>query len=343
MTLQRITLATFVTLSTLASAQEWSRFRGPNGTGEANIKGLPGEINSVDYTWAMKLGGMGHSSPVIWGEKLFLTLATASTAPAEAKVDAASGEAIVAGSTRKVVCHNTKTGEILWEWSDPLTGHNLHKFNNFASSTPTVDQDRVYVVWGSGKSTQAVALTHGGQLVWRKEWASFTSDHGYGSSPIIVDGVFVFHTDSVEENKSFVAGLNPATGEEIWKVERVTPQGEKHVTAYNTPVVLKTGGINTIVALQSNDGWKGLNPKDGSILWQAPGKYGFRSVGSIASSGNYLFATFGSGGAGKEATALQVGEGGAKTLYSLGIKDGLGYVPTPIIHSVGRWRSPDLS
>lgn len=314
----RLILPCFLAFSICSNAQEWSRFRGPNGAGKANMSGVPNEITSGDYAWAVKIEGEGHSSPILWGEKIFLS-ATDDAGPKSGK--------------RKVLCYSSSSGELLWEWSETFEEHNLHKFNNFASSTPTADKDRVYLVWGSGGKTEAVALSHSGGLIWRKEWPGFSSDHGQGSSPILVDGVLVFHTDAVKERKSYVFGLNPENGEVLWNLERTTPAtGEKHLTAYNTPVTVRSGAINTVVALQSNDGWKGLNPADGSIIWQAPGGYGFRSVGSIAADEGYLFASFGSGGAGKQATALKVGDGEAKVLYSLGIKDGLSYVPTPLIH-----------
>ncbi|MDF1815402.1 MAG: PQQ-binding-like beta-propeller repeat protein [Verrucomicrobiales bacterium] len=315
----RLTLAIILTFSSWSFSQEWTRFRGPNGTGIGKIKGLPGEISAMDYHWAVKTDGEGHSSPVLWGNKIFITQVNDGTEK---------------GSERKVLCFEATNGNLLWEWTDPLESHNLHKFNNFASSTPTVDQDRVYLVWGSGTHTQAVALSHSGGLVWRKEWPGFTSDHGQGSSPILVDGVLVFHTDSKDDYKSYVIGLNPESGEVVWEVERITPASDKkHFTAYNTPVTVKSGAINTVVALQSNDGWKGINPVDGSIVWQAPGGYSFRSVGSVASANGYLFASFGSGGAGKQGTTLKVGDGDAEVLYSLGIKDGLGYVPSPLIYN----------
>ena len=299
-------------------AQEWTRFRGPNGSGVGQVTGLPNEISSGSFSWVVKIGGHGHSSPVLWGGKLFVTVS-----------DAPNME----GSQRKVLCYDAGNGELLWEWIDPMKGHHLHKFNNFASSTPVVDAERVYLVWGSGAKTQAVALSHQGELIWRREWPGFTSDHGYGSSPILADDVLVFHTDAKDEYKSYVVGLNPADGKSLWEVERVTPETDKkHFTAYNTPITAKAGGVETVVALQSNDGWKGIHPKTGKVIWSAPGGYSFRSVGSIISGDGFLFASFGSGGDGKQATTLRLDESGAEAAYSLTIKDGLGYVPTPLVH-----------
>ncbi len=306
----------FLLLITSGHSQEWTRFRGPNGSGVGEISGLPNEFSPADYNWAVKLKGQGHSSPVLWGNKLFLTVADP-----EAK-------------KREVICFDSNSGKVLWKWKAPHDGHNLHNFNNFASATPTVDGKHVYVVWGSGKKTEAVALTHKGELAWKKEWPSFTSDHGYGASPVLIGGKLVFHTDALDESKSSVIGVNPDNGETVWTYERQTPvPDETHKTAYNTPVSVRVGSKEMVVALQTNDGWRGLNADTGKVEWSYDGGYKMRSVGSVIESDGYLFASFGSGGNGKNSTALRANATDKpEVLYSLGSKDGLGYVPTPIVY-----------
>ncbi len=300
-----------------SNAQEWSRFRGPNGSGIGDISGLPVHITKADYDWAVKLDGEGHSSPVLWGHKLFLALVSKDK------------------KQRLLYCYNSDSGKILWKMKFPLDVHNLHKYNNLASSTPTVDKDRVYIVWGSGKMTQVLAITHDGTLVWQRDWSDFTSDHGFASSPVLIDGKLIFHTDHLELKRSSVIALNPETGETLWEHERVTTGGRKvkHITAYNTPVSVISGGKETIVCLQTNDGWKGLDPASGEVVWAHAGDYTLRTVGSFAESNGILFATFGSGGQGKDATALRMnGTSSPDVLYEFGIKDGLSYVPTPLIY-----------
>lgn len=295
-------------------AQEWPRFRGKNGSGIGEIGSLPAEITKTDYTWAVKLDGAGHSSPVLWGDKLFLT--------------------IVGGDdkARRVECYDCVSGTKLWTWTAPVEAHNLHKYNNFASSTPVVDDDAVYVVWGSGEKTEALALDHEGNLLWNRDWPEFSSDHGFGASPILVEGTLVLHTDSVENKKSVVMGLNPKDGSTTWEVERKTPEeDEKHLTAYNTPTTVNVEGREILVVLQTNDGWKGIDPGTGDVLWGYPGEYTFRSVGSIASGDGIVFATLGSGGTGKQSAALRPkANGDPEVLYTL--DKGLGYVPTPLIY-----------
>ncbi len=311
-----ILLAVIFPLSSLSDAQEWTRFRGPDGSGIGKLTGFKTELSEADYAWSVKLDGIGHSSPVLWGKKIFLTLAAED------------------GSDRRVQCFDATNGSTLWTWTVPGETLHIHKFNTFASASPTVDADRVYVAWASGTKTEAVALGHDGKLQWRREWPDFTADHGFGASPILADGVLILHTDSVAKKMSQVFGLDPATGKTLWELDRVDKESPAaHITAYSTPVTMQMEGKPVVVLSQTNDGWKGLDPKTGKVLWAFNGEYKFRSVGSMASGGGLLFACYGSGSQGKEATALRPKANSApEILYSLGKADGLSYVPTPLYY-----------
>lgn len=302
-------------LQVSAAAQEWARFRGPNGSGIGKLSGLPDAIGESDYAWKVLLPGPGHSSPVLWDNKLFLTV-------------------IADGKERQVLCLDALTGKIEWTWKDAVATHNLHQLNNFASATPTADARAVYLVWGSGERTEAIALDHQGNLLWRREWPTFSSDHGFGASPVLIEGVLVLHTDSVKEKSSLVVGLDPASGETLWELARPTiEEDRKHLTAYNTPIQVDVAGEPVLVVFQTNDGWRGLDPETGSKYWHWPGAYKLRSVGSIIAMDNLVFASVGEGGNGKEGTALRLrADGPPEVAYSLGISDGLSYVPTPLFH-----------
>ncbi len=297
---------------------EWARFRGPNGSGIAaeSAKSIPVEFTVADYKWQTKLPGGGHSSPVVWGKHIYVT------------VDEGSGK-------RSVMGYHFDDGRELWKLPAEFEEHNLNKFNNFTSSSPACDETGVYVTWGSGMKSIALAVDHAGKQLWQRDWDAFTSDHGAAASPIVVDGIVILNTDSKDEGRNQIRALDAKTGADVWIHERVTAESEKHTTPYNTPVVLELGGKKTVAFFSTNDGWLGLEAATGKEVWRYGGEYEFRSVGSLVTGNGILFGTMGSGGAGKDSTGLKFESGVAQpTLaYALGFKDKLSYVPTPLIYN----------
>src|SRR5262245_53209647 len=144
-------------------AQEWTRFRGPNGSGISQAKSIPTEWKESDFLWHVDLPGTGHSSPVLWGERVFAT----STA------DEAGGI--------HVLCLNATDGKQVWRRDFPHRAFPRHKFNSFASATPAVDAERVYVVWNEPEHYTLVAIDHHGKNVWEKDLGPFKSQHGCGT------------------------------------------------------------------------------------------------------------------------------------------------------------------
>jgi len=308
-------LACVCVITISSQAQEWTRFRGENGSGLGDAKGLPSKVAISNFNWIVGLSGVGHSSPVLWGNDLFLTITDKKEA-----------------NKRRLVCFNATNGKVKWRWSSPFEAHNQHRFNNFSSSTPAVDSKHVYLFWGSGDRTVAVAVDHSGKKVWSADFPGFTSDHGTATSPILVEGLVIIQTEQKDEERSSIVALDSATGKEVWRHDRQNKPGEEEKTAYSTSVVYKgKDGKKQVLAVNSTHGIISLDAKTGELLWQHNPGFKQRSVGSIGISGDVILATLGSGGGGKECAALQPGVGGgkAKELYQLERK-GLPYVPTPI-------------
>src|SRR5262245_29601149 len=113
-------------------AQEWTRFRGPNGSGIGQIRGFPERIK--DFAWKIDLPGAGHSSPVVWGDRLFVT----------------SGIEETGG--RVVQCLDTRTGKQLWRRDFAGSKHRKHQDNSFASSTPAVNDKVLVLTWADPKA-----------------------------------------------------------------------------------------------------------------------------------------------------------------------------------------------
>ena len=266
------------------SAQEWTRFRGPNGTGVSDARSVPASFAEKDFNWKVAVPGEGHSSPVLWGDKIFLT----------------TNDKGRDGAGRKILCLSAKDGKQLWEWAEKYKPHHINdKFNNFASSTPVVDGDRVYVSWTTGESREVVALGHDGKESWRISRAGFDdTDHGSGASPIIAGGVLIVPNESTGSDSS-VLGLDPKNGEIVWELKR-----DNAKDVYSTPMVVNFDGAEAIVLVGTSNGFTGVNPKDGKVLWQYNPGFKMRSVGSPVVVGDSVFATLGQGGGGKDVVVL---------------------------------------
>src|SRR5688572_14324792 len=158
-------------------ADNWERFRGPNGAGQSDAVGIPTSWSENNILWRQSLPGMGHGSPVVWGDRLFLMSA-----------DSATGGQIV----QAIDAH---TGKPLWERRYDAPSYSMHQFNSFASSTPAVDAQHVYAMWYSNGRIKVAALTHGGDEVWQRDAGSFSEKHGFGKSPIVVGDVVCVAND----------------------------------------------------------------------------------------------------------------------------------------------------
>jgi outer membrane protein assembly factor BamB len=309
--------ATISFMGQSAQAAEWTRFRGPNGSGLSDATTIPAQFTASDFNWRTELKGSGHSSPVVWNDHIYLLIASADK----------EGE-------RHLVCFSTETGKEIWRVEDPYEPHYTNKkLNSFASCTPVTAPEGVYFISSTGENLSIRALTHDGKDRWKQQLDSYTSDHGSASSPILVDGTLIVNTDSKEKRNNHIVGIDAGNGKILWSRERSDPASEKlpHKTVYSTPLVAMVGDQKTVAVVSTHHGWLGLNPRTGDVVWQHQESYPNRSVGSPVEKDGVLFATLGASGKGKLSDALRLkADGGVEVLYSLDKDDGLGYVPSPI-------------
>ena len=130
-------------------AQNWDRFRGENGVGVSTQKGIPVTWKADDYSWRIKLPGIGHAAPIIHGNKLFTT-------------SASDG-----GLLRHLFCLDASTGAQIWVRTVGMSVNGKHQKNSFASSTPATDGERVYVGFADEENFLFSAYDYSGNLVWR--------------------------------------------------------------------------------------------------------------------------------------------------------------------------------
>jgi outer membrane protein assembly factor BamB len=258
------------------SADNWTHWRGHANAGTSNEAGLPQRWNdSENIAWKAQLGGLGVSSPIVWGDRVFVTSQTGVGAsrvgprlgqgsdanPAERSLSGA------AGSTDRtlrflVEAFDRVSGRRLWTHTMTAEGElpSVHDKHNLASASPATDGERVYAVFGSG---QVVALGIDGKPVWTrhlgKDFGAFSINWGNGSSPIVHGNAVIlvcFHGGT-----SYLLALDSRTGKQIWKTDR--PSG---VISYSTPLVVPTPAGDELV-VNSSVGVEAYELSTGKPLW----------------------------------------------------------------------------
>jgi outer membrane protein assembly factor BamB len=203
----------FIILGSPLAAQDWTRFHGPSG-GNAAAPSLPASFTDADFAWKTDLPGTGVSSPVAWGNSIFLTTETDS-------------------SSRALLCLDLSSGKERWRLADSFDAHGKHRFNSFASSTPSVDKDRIYLSWTSGGNMLALAADHNGRKLWQANLGPYSEEHGSGASPVLAGPALIVVNDSQGADGA-ILGLNPKDGTTLWKLPRRSDR-----TPFSTPAVFE--------------------------------------------------------------------------------------------------------
>lgn len=318
-------LAALVACNAPLHAQEWARFRGPNGTGISEAKTIPTKVGDADINWKIELPGSGHSSPVLWGDRIFLT----------------TTEGQQGGIS--VLCYDAKSGKQLWKSDFALPASHRHKFNSLASSTPAVDAERVYVLWDDPQHFVLTALDHAGKQVWQRDFGPYVSQHGCGGSPMVYEGKVYLSNEqeSAAQTKGPVDGVSSIlavdakTGKTIWQTSRST-----ETAAYTTPCVYTpAGGKPQILFHSQAHGMYGVEPDSGKVLWQYEQAFDKRSCSSPLIAGDLILGSCGSGGGGNYVVAIKPGDPAKKTDATLAyeMKKSAPYVPTGIVKGDLAW------
>jgi outer membrane protein assembly factor BamB len=267
-----------------AQAQEWPRFRGPNGAGVAQSEPvIPAQWSDRDLAWKIELPGEGHSSPILWAGKLFITSA-----------DRAVGK-------RYVLCIDAGSGDTLWTREYEFAPYGQHRDNAYAAATLAVDAEHIYAPWINPQRYELLALDHDGREVWKTDLGPFKSQHMNGSSPILVEDLVVLVNDQEKPGTSCVVALDRKTGKERWKLPRTS---EKSTTGTPCLYQPKDGAPQIIVASNAH-GLTSIDPKTGKVLWEIPDACPFRVVSSPIASGDVIVATSGEGARNRSMIAVK--------------------------------------
>ena len=291
-----------------AVAQEWPRFRGLNGTGLSDAKGIPSKFNLSDANWRVALKGEGHSSPILWGDKIFVT-----------GLDAKE-------NLFHLQCLNATNGSELWLVSRAQSKFRTHRYNLLVSSTPVTDGKHVVVVTSQKEAHYVIAYNLNGEKIWEQKFPTIISNHGGGISPIIYDGKVILAGD--EDNQSFLAAMNIKTGKVLWKINRINAKA-----AFSTPCEFTDpSGVKGLIFNSMGHGITFINPSTGKTHWEKSDVFDKRSVSSSLIAGGLLIGTCGSGGGGNYLVAVKPGSAaeGVKPSLAYKLRRSIPYVPTSV-------------
>ena len=248
-------------------AENWPQFRGPQSSGVAEGTGLPEAWSAKENVlWKLKIPGRGWSSPIVWGDRVFVTAAIQEVGESEPvkKGFYFGGDRPAAGALQRwmVYCIDWATGKTVWERTAgrraPRYGRHLK--NSFASETPVTDGQRVYAYFGS---LGLFCYDFDGKELWSRSWGEFPmrANWGTAASPVLHgDRVYVVNDN---QEKSFLVAVDKVTGKDVWRVDR----DEK--SNWSTPFVWERPERTEIVTAGTRRVRSyGL---DGKLLWELGG------------------------------------------------------------------------
>jgi outer membrane protein assembly factor BamB len=264
---------TFCLILSVVHAQNWPQFRGAGAQGIAEGKGTPTAWDATKMTgvrWKTPIPGLAHSSPVVWGERVFLTTAVSSEAkPASryglyGEVDPVKDEP---KHSWHVMALDKQTGKVVWDRIayEGVPRTKRHPKSTHASSTPATDGKHVVALFGS----QGLLICYdlNGKLLWKQDIGVLDSGWFYdadyqwshASSPIIYRNFVIVQADIQKD--SFIAAYNITSGKQVWRTSR------EEISSWGTPTVYEGNGRAELVA---NGGKfvRGYDPQTGKELWR---------------------------------------------------------------------------
>ena len=259
----------------------WPQWRGPLGTGVAPNGDPPIEFSETkNIRWKVALPGKGHSTPIIWGDSVFLTTAVPIGAPLkEPRTSGRAGAHDNLSITHRhefiALAINRRNGQILWKkkLTDALPQEGGHYTGSLASASPVTDGERVYVYFGM---VGLFCYDFDGNLVWTKDFGGYRmdGDWGTGSSPILYDGSLYLQMDNEED--SFLVALDPETGDEQWRVQR------DEVSSWSTPMIWRNKVRTELVTCGKFV--RSYDPASGELLWMMDMQGGRASASPVGNS-----------------------------------------------------------
>ncbi len=261
-------LVTFLLLHSVVLGGDWPCWRGPLGDGRSGEIGVPVRWSKTDnVAWRTAIPGRGYSSPVIWGDRVFLTTCK------EKELE------------RVLLCLDRRDGRILWErvvLTAPL--EKKHRLNSYASATPATDGKHVWVSFLQNPRMAVACYDFDGKLIWSQSPGEFHSVHGYCSSPVLYQDLVILNGD--QDAVAFLVALEKKTGKERWRTDR-----PNRTRSYCTPIIVEAAGRKQLV-LSGSKSIASYDPDTGKQWWLIDGPTE-QFVASLVYADNLFFMTAG--------------------------------------------------
>ncbi|HKB65964.1 MAG TPA: PQQ-binding-like beta-propeller repeat protein [Pyrinomonadaceae bacterium] len=325
----------FVNSAWASGNASWPQWRGPSGQGTSDEKNLPTEWSATkNIKWKTPIAGRGHSSPIVWGNKIFLTTAIEGPLVPGAKAVKhmyPEGEFLHPDSVGadhkhqfKVICLNRETGKILWEQTafEGTPYDDRHRKSSFAAATPATDGKYVYAYFGT---EGLYAYDMKGKLAWKADLGKIgTVGMGTGTSPILYENLVIVQADEEFGEKSFIVGVDKKTGKEVWRTPRRTIE-----VSWSTPLLVRTAKRAELITT-GNEAIVAYDPATGKELWRHKG-VDSNAIPSPVANSELVFVS--AGFPEKIAMAIALGSSGDltdKVVWKYA--KGTAYVPSPILY-----------
>ena len=314
----------FFFVAGLVRAENWPGWRGPSGDGVSAGEGIPTKWSSTEnIAWKIAVPGEGHSSPIVWGDKVFLT------------------SSLTEKNKRILLCIDRLSGQTVWQrdvvQSPPET---IHRLNSRASGTPATDGKQVYVTFMRAEGDEVIApnvgserlITPGKIIVaaydldgnekWKTNVGDFVSAHGFNTCPVLFEDLLILNGD--HDGDAYLVALDRQSGRQRWRTRR-----ENKTRSYVTPIIREIDGITQMI-LSGSLCVASYDPRNGKRHWIVDGPTE-QFVASMVYDGKYVFAT----GGYPERHTLAIRPGGKGNVTDTHIAwrttRGAAYVPSPII------------
>ncbi len=321
----------------LAGENDWPQWRGPHGSGISPETNLPTEWSDTrNVLWKTRIPGMGHSSPIVWGNRIFLTTSVeGAPIPGRTRVihkDAKGEEYIHPDSmgadhnySLRVLSIDRDTGRVLWQHEvyDGPVQDDRHRRNTYASCTPVTDGRYVYFFF---EAQGLYCYDFDGNQIWKASFPDWLKGGmGPGISPVLYENLVILQCDRELGEGSYITALDKGTGKTVWKTER------KNRRSWATPLLVAAGGRTELVT-SGVEAVISYDPATGKELWRSKGVVS-HAIPSLVTGHGMVFATAGSGA--KVAMGIKLGGSGNITDTPHLVweyRKGTAYVPSPILY-----------